>query len=383
MKRRQFIKVIAAGSATALIPIGLTGCNKSVDLAKKIETQIQDSRLKLIAYAMLAPNPHNIQPWLIKLIGNNSFELYVDQSRLLPETDPPARQIHIGQGTFLEGFRIAASEFGYRIQIDYFPRGEYGNTVVENKPIALVKIDKSSSVSRDPLFNWLLKRQSNKRIYTDKSISEETLLPILNVFRHTHYPIRYTIQKSIRNQIAVQLKEAMKIETAGPARHKESVSMFRFSDEEVYSTRDGFTIGNSGITGIKRWIVETFFLGTREESEAIDSAFAKEGITLTGDQAESATAFAWMVSKSNKRIDQVKIGQMYMQMNLLLARAGISMQPMSQILEEYPEMQQLQSQFKKLIGVSSKDTVQMLFRMGYADPVPHTLRKHVNQIVEV
>ena len=62
--------------------------------------------LKLISYALLAPNSHNIQPWLLKLTGENSFDLYVDQTRLLPKTDPPSRQIHISQGTFLEYLKI-------------------------------------------------------------------------------------------------------------------------------------------------------------------------------------------------------------------------------------------------------------------------------------
>ena len=332
MERRQFIKVITAGSALAIVPAGFTGCNNPVESAKNVELQSKDIRLKLIAYAMLAPNPHNIQPWLVKLVGDNSFELYVDQNRLLPETDPPARQIHIGQGTFLEGLRIAASEFGYRTQIKYFPQGEYGNTVVEDKPIALIKIDNSDSVDKDPLFEWMLKRQSNKRVYTNQSLSEETLATIFSAFQYKPYPIGYSTQESDRNQIAIQLKEAMEIETAGPGRHKETVNMFRFSADEVNKTRDGFTIGNSGMTGIKRWLVENFFLGTRKEAEAVDSSFAKEGILLTEEQAKSATAFGWIFSKSNKRIDQIKIGQMYMQINLLLAQAGISMHPMSQIL---------------------------------------------------
>jgi hypothetical protein len=60
-----------------------------------------DIRIRVLSHAILAANPNNIQPWLIDLTGARSFDLYVDPERLLPKTDPPYRQIHIGQGTFL------------------------------------------------------------------------------------------------------------------------------------------------------------------------------------------------------------------------------------------------------------------------------------------
>jgi hypothetical protein len=63
------------------------------------DENVKDIRLQVLAYAILSPNPHNKQPWIIRLTGTNSFNLYVDPDRLLPETDPVYRQVHIGQGT--------------------------------------------------------------------------------------------------------------------------------------------------------------------------------------------------------------------------------------------------------------------------------------------
>ena len=85
-----------------------------------------------MSYAILAANPHNTQPWIVDLTGPGNLDLYVDQQRLLPETDPPARQIHISQGTFLENLKLAARQYGYRTEIKYFPKGEYGNAVIED-----------------------------------------------------------------------------------------------------------------------------------------------------------------------------------------------------------------------------------------------------------
>ena len=55
-----------------------------------------DVRLNALAYAILAPNPHNRQPWVVKLDDNEQgLTLYCDLDRRLPETDPPNRQITI------------------------------------------------------------------------------------------------------------------------------------------------------------------------------------------------------------------------------------------------------------------------------------------------
>jgi len=144
MQRRNFIKVMAAGSTVALLPSVLSGCGEHGETGLEAwdgpmpgETDI---RRIVLSYAILAPNPQNKQPWVVDLSGPKSFDLYVDQTRLLPKTDPPFRQTHIGQGTFLENADLAARKHGFRMDVRYFPQGIYGNTVMEDKPVASVTL---------------------------------------------------------------------------------------------------------------------------------------------------------------------------------------------------------------------------------------------------
>jgi hypothetical protein len=82
-----------------------------------------DPKLQALSYATLAPNPHNRQPWLVELRGENELVLYCDLDRTLPETDPEGRQFVIGLGCFLELLRLAANEQGQIAEIDTFPEG--------------------------------------------------------------------------------------------------------------------------------------------------------------------------------------------------------------------------------------------------------------------
>ena len=381
MKRRGFIKVMAAGSAVALTPAVLSGCSSSEVEYKPVENDHQDIRLKLISHAMLAPNSHNIQPWLIKLKGNDAFELFVDQTRLLPYTDPPARQIHISQGTFLETLNIAASGMGYRVKIDYFPRGEYTNQTIEENPVAAVQLISDPQVKTDPFYNLLKVRQSNKRSYEDKPVPESVLKLIREEMTQAGIVTRTSASSALRSKLTPILGKGMAIEATDRARNKETADMFRFSEAEAVKYRDGFTVANNGMTGFMRWMAETFFLGTKEEAYAVDSAFAKEAVKMTYKQAETATAYGWIISEKNTRFDQVKSGHIYARINLLTAKLGLAQHPMSQVLQEYEDMNELQQECLQLLGVPKGSTVQMLFRLGYADTNPHTKRRPVKDVL--
>lgn len=372
---------MAAGGAVALYPAVLSSCSSGDVVFRKPVSGGGDIRLELISHGMLAPNSHNVQPWLIQLSGEDRFDLYVDRDRLLPRTDPPARQIHISQGTFLETLKIAASQAGYGVDIDYFPQGEYGSQVIENKPVASVRVFRDASITEDPLFPQLAVRQSNKRAYDDRAIPETELRKLRDPYPADGFSVFANGSRELRSRLAPMLGKGMAIEVADRERNIETVDLFRFSKEEALKYRDGFTVANNGMTGFMRFIAETFFLGTREEAYAVDSSFAREGVKIAYRQAESAAAFGWIVSETNTRMDQLKTGHLYARINLLTSQLGIEQHPMSQVLQEYEDMRELQQSCLTLLDIPEGSTVQMLYRMGYADFHPHTKRRRVGDIV--
>lgn len=70
----------------------------------------KDVRRWVLSYALLAPNPHNLQPWMADLHGEGEIVLTLDPARTLPNTDPFGRQIMMGAGAFLELLTLAAAE---------------------------------------------------------------------------------------------------------------------------------------------------------------------------------------------------------------------------------------------------------------------------------
>lgn len=384
MQRRDFIRVMAAGSTVALMPSVLTACGEEGETGLEAwngplpsETNI---RRIVLSYAILAPNPHNKQPWIVDLTGPESFDLYVDQTRLLPETDPPFRQVHIGHGTFLENADLAARKHGYRMDVAYFPKGLYANTAMEEKPVASVTLVKDPAVAVDPLFRQITKRQSNKRDYEDTPLSADQLDGLARSFDHPGMSLNLTDEAGKRRKLAAILRSAMEIETSDKARDAETIAMFRFNDEERARFRDGFGVAQAGMGGLKKFIAETFFL-SREKTEADSSEFGAQAVQITMDQANSAAAFGWITTPANSRLDQVLTGRAYERVNLKATELDVAMHPMSQVLQEYADMSDLQREFLTYLGIPEGHTVQMLFRLGHADPVTHSARRHISDLI--
>ncbi|MGC9492271.1 Acg family FMN-binding oxidoreductase [Vibrio genomosp. F10] len=387
MNRRNFIKVVGVGIGAATLSSAIISVNSNGTPDDNYgwngpSPEQQDIRMQVLSYAILSPNPHNIQPWIIKLTGPLSFDLYVDPNRLLPKTDPIYRQIHIGQGTFLETLAIAATGLGYEASFDYFPQGMYSNSELLDKPVASVVLNKQSTFTPDPLFAHILTRQSNKRGYNNYQLTQtevETLKAFTN--KRGQYPLTITHSASDKQNLEKILTEAMQIEVDDRDRSHETLAMFRFNDDEVKKYRDGFGVAQSGVTGIKKMIAENFFL-SRKEIELDPTEFDRQSVVMVKDTVTSTETFGWISSAGNTRLDQVKVGQDYARLNLQTAAMGLVQHPMSQVLQEYSDMLPLQASFKETFKISKDDTVQMLFRLGKANRTPPSARRVVSQLMK-
>ena len=385
MDRRNFIKVTGLGLGGIALSSSIIGCidTTSVDDygwngPNELETDI---RMQVLAYAILSPNPHNKQPWVIELTGPMSFDLYVDHERLLPETDPVHRQIHIGQGTFLETLTIAATGLGYQAVIEYFPQGMYSNTEVTDKPVAGIRLMKKAGIKIDPLFRFILARQSNKLEYNDYQLDKIELKTLQKIHAtYSKYSLTFQDTPSAKALLVKTVTQAMQIEIGNKQRDMETIKMFRFNDDEVRLHRDGFGVAQAGLSGITKFIAETFFLN-REKVEKDSTEFGQQAVDLTQKTAQSTNTFAWISTPSNTRLDQVKVGRDYCRMNLQTTMMGLSQHPLSQVLQEYDDMLLLQRSFKHSFNIGPDETVQMLFRLGKAPPVTHGPRRLVKQLI--
>lgn len=80
-----------------------------------------DDRLKaLLAWAVLAPSPHNTQPWAWT-VRDGLVELRADRARRLPVCDPDDRELTIGCGAALEHLLLRLGVEGTPVVVETLP----------------------------------------------------------------------------------------------------------------------------------------------------------------------------------------------------------------------------------------------------------------------
>ncbi|MCC5973731.1 MAG: twin-arginine translocation pathway signal protein, partial [Rubellimicrobium sp.] len=126
LSRRKTLGIIGGGTifaATGAAGFAVTRQPNTAHVPWDRAGDYADDRMRALSHAILAPNPHNRQPWLVDLSTPDQVTLHADPDRLLPHTDPFSRQIVIGLGCFLEVMRMAAAEEGRGVTFDLFPEG--------------------------------------------------------------------------------------------------------------------------------------------------------------------------------------------------------------------------------------------------------------------
>lgn len=370
MQRRAFIR-LTGGAMAVGVPLMSTGCAEEKLEALKAwegppeEIQNDDVRLRVLAYAILAPSAHNKQPWRVDLKGSG-ITLYIDSNRLLPQIDPTAREMFVSQGTFLEVLSVAASHYGFRAQIVLFPDGEIEPHNVGKNPVSQIELVKEESTGEDELFGYVTVRHTNRREYEAPSLTEEELSALRHSYADEGYPLQFITEASARTQIAEMATEAMRIQTYNTSMHAETVEMIRFSDEEIERRRDGFGFQQMGMSGITLVLAQTF----TGRSSAFGDFFLEQTVKGTSQAASSARAFGLITSKGATRTDEVMAGRYFARLHLAATKLGLSLQPMSQILEIESAKQEFLKKFP-----SNGEEPQMLFRLGRSRPTPHSPRR--------
>jgi len=335
-----------------------------------------DPRRRALAHAILAPNAHNMQPWLVDLSEADAITLYVDRTRLLPETGPASRQIVISHGTFVELLVLAAAAEGYSAAVTPFLRGPFADTP-DDRPVARIDFHRDPAIAVDPLAAQIPHRRSNKEPYdpnrTLEPAHERALLAAFDEARLAMTTATDPAQVERLRQIADQ---AMTLEMATARTHLESIDRTRIGATEIARHRDGIDLHRPVF-----WWGQQLGFYTREKAREPGTFAYQAGLDYTKSWTESVVAFGGITSADNQRATQLATGRAYVRVNLQASATGVAMHPLSQVLQEYLEMTELQRDFLDETKTRPSETVKMFFRLGYATPPPPAPRRDLNDLV--
>lgn len=363
LTRRKTLALIGGGTilaATSAAGFAVTRMPEQAIAPWDAAGGYADARLRALSYAILAPNPHNRQPWKVDVSQPGEVALYVDTDRLLPHTDPFSRQIVIGLGCFLEVMRMAALEDGYVVETALFPEGSDAERL-DARPVARCTFVQADA-PRDPLFAYVPARRTLKEPFDQtRPVDQSVLDRVLSVARDTQ--VRGSVAPEDIAAFRDLSRDALRIEIETPHTYKESVDLFRIGRREVNANPDG--IDFSGPMFEAMALTGTF---TREAALNRESMAYTEGLKAVYANAETGMGHLWQITPTNTRAAQIAAGRDWIRLNLAATAEGLGMQPLSQALQEYPEMVALYTQIHERLAPAG-GTVQMFARVGYGPDV--------------
>lgn len=351
ISRRKAISLIGGGvvlAATATTTAFVTTRTPHKALAPwRAAGSYTEPRKFALSYAILAPNPHNRQPWVVDLSQEGKVILLRDKQRDLPMTDPHNRQIIIGLGCFLELMGIAASQKGFDVEHDIFPDGEDG-------PVAISTF--KPGAQPNPLFAQVMQRRSCKEPFSDTAVPPSLTGELSKFAKIIDRPESVAAVRKLT-------LDAWMVEALTPHTMRESVELMRLGKAEINASPDGIDLGGP--------FLEALILAgqlTREGQLDPNSNGFRQGVEMYREMLVATPAYAVLTSASNARADQIEAGRKWLRLNLMTTRLGLALHPVSQALQEFPEMA---AHYKSAHGMLAEPghTVQMLGRLGFGPTV--------------
>ncbi|MDH7497218.1 MAG: hypothetical protein QHH05_02045 [Syntrophomonadaceae bacterium] len=347
-------------------------------------SRFSDPRTRVVAHAMLAPNSHNMQAWTVRLDPQDraTFWLHADPRRLTPLVDPYARQTTLSQGTFLEFAAVAARHLGYRASIALFPLGEYdasGHPAdMKEKPVARVTLEESGE-SGHPLYRHLFAPHTWRVPYLREQLTHAQLQELLALNAEDELQLVLYHDPSEVQRLGALALAAAQVEGDLARITEDNQRLFRANERQKNAYRYGFSLEGQGMSGLPMYLLQ----GLMTVLPALNSAAAarRSFLQLTREAIAHTPMYGLIRSRGNSRTLQVKAGVLYARAQLHLAGMGFALHPLSQALQEYPEMSDLYRAIHQEFA-GPGETIQMLFRVGRPlRPVPRSMRRDAMCIV--
>lgn len=309
---------------------------------------------ELVRYATLAANGHNTQPWKFA-IKENAIEIHPDFTRHLAVVDPNNRELWISLGCALENLLIAARAAGYAPEVIYPDVADF------------IHIDLPTNTPQGgALFDAIPLRQNTRSEYDGQSIKSSDLDQMQALPLEPGIALHFVTNPTDSETVLEYVNQGNLSQYANNAFIDELIYWIRFNKKEVLASLDGLYTLCSGNPEVPHWLGKMFVAGTKPQQQA--DADAKK--------LRSSSGAVVVASESDDKTAWVRTGQVYERMALQMTSLNIK----SAFLNQPIEVANVRGQFQNAIGLGDA-LPQLLVRFGYADPMPRSIRRPIEQVL--
>lgn len=312
----------------------------------------------MIEAACKAPSGHNSQPWLFR-VNENSIDIVPNFTKSLPIVDGNNRELFISLGAATENLCLMAGNLGYK------PSMKIDAAKQEIK----IDLTKDAELQKDDLVFQIDSRQTNRQMYNDKSISQDSLSLLNNskLYNHTH---RYVINRNDSNFQIIKsfVARGNEIQMNDENFKKELLQYIRFNNKEVKENPTGLTykvMGAPAMPGfISKPLVKSFLSPKKQNKSDLKKIDSSSNLIIFTTQRDSME-------------DWINLGRSLERYLLTATKLGIA----SAFLNQACEIKNLSEEMKTSISFLGDGYPTLILRIGYAPKAPYSPRQKIEDVV--
>lgn len=329
---------------------------------------------ELLATAVHAPSPHNVQPWRVKILSDNEADLFIDSARTLPNEDPTGSFIILTMGMFIEALRILAASQGFALaHTTYHEPSWYATEILKTTeqrylPFARLRLTPGpiANSALDPAL--FLKRRTSRISLKPDPVPATDVETLKSLARTWGQRFEVITNRASIARILDQNIRALFVDLNNPHYHDEIVEWFRFTDKTSRALRDGLDYRCMNTTRSAFWLSAHLpqLLRLPLTGSVLARIYRKQlgevptiGL-LSGEFWPAESAF--------------KTGSFLMQFWLETARHDLYIHPYGNLVTN-------EKAAAWLLDETGVPDIWLIFKIGYSDEPPKSYRRSVEEML--
>lgn len=341
---------------------------------------IKDIIKNILEYAVNAPSGNNSQPWKFKVKENKIYIYNVSDGDITPYNFDQ-KGSYIAHGTLIENISIIALKYGYLANVEIFP--DKNNADI----IAIVTLDKTGP-KKDSLFDFIINRATNRRIYQKTPLKPEHKEEILKIQQEVDNGGKIKLIEDIKEieKVAWALGLHERLIFENKMIHDIVFSSILWSEKENAEKRKGLYIKTkfpdmpSFMLPVMKIFGNWMFVNIVNKL-----GLAKKIQKQSAESCISSSALCAILVDGETNEDYLNGGRLLQRIWLTITKLGLSLQPMTGIpylarriligdLSGFsPEQVELIKRANEEINNAfneDRKTVLIIFRIGYNSHLP-------------
>ena len=321
----------------------------------------------LLATAILAPSPHNVQPWAVRIADRKTAVLFVDLQRALPKEDVTGSFLISAMGTFLETLAIAASNaqlrLEYELLCDLTTLPSRICVADELLPFAQLRLASADATKAEYTKEDVERRATARMAYEIAAVPETDLRRVGDVASAHGLRFGFTQDEAtIRVMLGVNV-DALFYDLNDPKYHDEIAMWFRCGVREERAHQDGLSS--------RCMCMSPMELSIAKRSPAVLRVpLVRDIAGLYYRRTLATPCVGWLSGDFWEPEAALRCGHALMRCWLTITQLGLSLHPLGNLVTN-------RDAAARIASLTGAKDIWFIFKLGYARNVPKSLRRPV------